>query len=95
MKTTVKQLKQSFAELAEISGYSTTLEGAKQQGQDKYLFMEYAAHYGGYRIVLVGVSNGGHYGAFGGNGCESRLSKSEMTVKIESLIYGIKHAKTA
>ena len=51
-----------------------------------YYFVDYAACYGGYRLVMVNESNGGHSGAFGGNGCEERINFASMMMKLETII---------
>ena len=51
-----------------------------------YYFIEYAPIYGGYRLVLVNETSGGHNGAFGGNGCEERINFASMMMKLETII---------
>jgi hypothetical protein len=90
--TTKQLLNELLSDLAQMTGQATSKEQANKLGRDKYLFMEYASVYGGYRIVNVGVSNGAHYGAFGGSGTEGRLTAKMMEVKLRSLIAGIRYA---
>ena len=51
-----------------------------------YYHIEFASIYGGYRLVLVNQTNGGHSGAFGGNGCEARVNYITMMLKLEIII---------
>ncbi len=94
MKTTKKELNSLLQEIADKLNLSTNKEQAIKQGQKQYLFLEYASIYGGYRVVNVGVENGAHYGAFGGNGCEARLKAGEMAIKLRSILWSIEHTQT-
>lgn len=47
---------------------------------------EYSSAYGGYRLVLVNKSNGGHSGCFGGNGCEARMTYKFFVNKLRTII---------
>jgi len=87
--TNTQHLNSLLAEIAEITGEATSKEEAKEKGHERYLFIEYAAPYGGYRLVNVGVNNGAHYGAFGGNGCEARLKYKEMVIKLNGILAGL------
>ena len=87
--TNAQYLNNLLEEIAGITGEATTKEKAKENGHERYLFIEYAAGYGGYRLVNVGVNNGAHYGAFGWNGCESRLKYKEMVIKLEGILAGL------
>lgn len=89
MRTTKKTL-QYFVELiAEKANLATNKEQAIKMGLDKYLYLEYNSVYGGYRLVNVGINNGAHYGAFGGNGCEANLKASNMLIKLRAINEGI------
>jgi hypothetical protein len=92
--TNAQHLNQLLADIAEITGEATTQEQAKEKGHERYLHIEYAAPYGGYRLVNVGVNNGAHYGAFGGNGCEARLKYKEMVIKLEGILAGLNCLQT-
>lgn len=89
MKTTKKLLERLIADIAIKLNLATSKDEAKEKQQDKYLELEYASIYGGYRVVMVGVNNGAHYGAFGENGTETRLKASEMEVKLSGILSGI------
>jgi hypothetical protein len=94
MRTTTKELNDLVKQLADLTGMSNTREAAIKAGQDKYLLLENAPIYGGWRLVSIGVKNGAHYGAFGGNGCESRLKAYEMAIKLRALIAGLTYRLT-
>jgi hypothetical protein len=49
--------------------------------------------YGGYRLVRIKTPGGAHYGCFGDNGCEPRLSYTNFVLKLRSLIEGAKAVK--
>lgn len=82
-------LENLLSEIGAKSNKATSHEQAKQMGVDKFLQLEYASCYGGWRVVNVGVANGAHYGAFGGNGCEARLSAAKMYEKLNGILAGI------
>ena len=88
-----EDLNNLVAEICKQLGLANNPETAKVLGLKKYLFLEYAPIYGGYRIVNVGIDNGAHYGAFGGNGTEARLKASEMAIKLKSILDGIEATK--
>lgn len=48
--------------------------------------IEYNSIYGGYRLIKVNDANGGHSGAFGGNGCEARIKFAAMEMKLRTII---------
>ena len=55
-------------------------------GEGKHYEIENAPCYGGYRLVKVSNDNGGHFGAFGGNGCEARINFAAMIEKLNTII---------
>ncbi len=89
MKTNRKQLDNLVKEIADKLNLSNNREQAKEKKQKHFLALEHASAYGGYRLINVGVDNGAHCGAFGGNGCEARLKASEMAIKLKSILAGI------
>ena len=91
MRTTEKQLNNLVKVICDITGLSNNRAQAIEKGQDKYLSLEYASCYGGWRLINVGVKNGAHYGAFGGNGTENRLKAYEMYIKLDSIINGLEY----
>jgi len=91
MKTTATQLNNLVKTICDLTGLSNNKEQAISKGQDRYLYLEYASVYGGYRLVNVNVNSGGHSGAFGGSGTEARLKSSEMYTKLSALIAGIEY----
>lgn len=55
--------------------------------KDGYKYeIDFNSTYGGYRLVLVNLSNGGHSGCFGGNACEPRVKFSEFENKLRTII---------
>ena len=68
---------------------ATSKEEAINKGLEMFLYLEYARHYGGYRLVNVLVKNGGHCNAFGESCSGSRKSNKEMTNYLEGLYNGI------
>ena len=87
--TNTQHLNQLLESIAELTGEATTREQAKLKGHERFLYLENASVYGGWRLVSVGVNNGAHYGAFGGNGCEPRLKYKEMVIKLEGILAGL------
>lgn len=87
--TTQKELNGLLCQIGTASGLPVTAEQAKESGAEKYLNLEYAACYGGYRLVRVNVSNGSHSGAFGGSSVETRLKASEMAAYLRGILSGL------
>ena len=87
--TNTQHLNSILESIAEITGEATSKDQAIEKGHERFLYIEYASAYGGYRLVSVGVNNGAHYGVFGGNGCESRLKYKEMVIKLEGILAGL------
>jgi len=85
----MKHLNIILKDIATKLNLATSKDEAIQKGLDIYLQLEYARHYGGYRLVNVMVKNGGHLGAFGESSACSRKSKKEMTNYLEGLYSGI------
>lgn len=52
--------------------------------------IDHAPIYGGYCLVMVKDENGAHYGYFGGNGTESRLTAKEFHAKLTGILEGAK-----
>jgi hypothetical protein len=94
MRTTDKQVQTIFARLLEVSGLPGNEDEATARGLDRFLAMEYAREFGGYRLIMVKIGSYSHAGAFGGNGSEARLKASEMYTRIKSLIDGIDFASS-
>jgi hypothetical protein len=68
-------------------------DDAISKNAEMYLELEYSSHYGGYRLVNVGIKNGGHYGAFGESSACSRRSLKDMTSYLEGIYNGIQATK--
>jgi hypothetical protein len=82
----MKEIKQLMCEVASKFNLATSKEDAINKSQEKYLWVDFASSYGGYRLVMVGVSNGGHYGAFNQSSCCRRMSKKEMVAYLNGLL---------
>lgn len=80
MKTSKKQLEILLNEIIQLTS-------------NKNLQLEFNSTYGGYRLVNVNPINGGHSGAFDGNGCEARLNASKMYIKLRGIISGLEYNK--
>lgn len=92
-KLTKGQILESLLkEIGTLTGLATSSEEAKTKGLDKYLFIENAPVYGGYRLINVKMDSGAHCGAFGGNGCEARMKFQEFKTKLESILDGLEYA---
>ena len=74
----MKQVQNLVEQIASLKGYAISKDEAISKGLQSYIAVEYASHYGGYRVVMVDVSNGGHGGALGESSSCARRSKSKM-----------------
>ena len=83
---TRKLLNLLLADIATKLNLAIDKETAIATNKDKYLYLEYASVYGGYRVINVGINNGAHYGALGGNGCETRLTAKKMEIKLNAIL---------
>lgn len=93
MKTTETQISQLVKEIADLSGLVNNKKAAIEANQDKYLSYENAACYGGYRLIMVGVTNGAHYGAFNMSSCCARLKPAVFAEMLNGIIYGLQYDK--
>lgn len=79
--------------LTDIAGVNENLSACEDQaikrGHTKYLQLEYAACYGGYRVVMVNITNGGHSGAFGLSSACERISFNEMQHFLSGILIGM------
>ena len=84
MKTRTKksELQSLLATISELSGISTE----KKEGEKYHLYLEFAACYGGYRLVKVNNETGGEFGAFGESSCCERLSAGKMAEKLRNIL---------
>ena len=89
MRTTEKEISQLVAEAAKLAGLSNNKKQAIEAGHDKYLSYENAACYGGYRLIMVGVANGAHYGAFNMGSTCPRQKPAVFSLMLQSLIAGL------
>lgn len=86
-------LENLLKEIGQLTGMAVSSDEAKEKGLDKFLFIENAPVYGGYRLINVKLDNGAHCGAFGGNGCEARMKFKEFKTKLESILDGLEYAE--
>jgi len=86
----MKNLKLILLDICNALDLPTNKQDAINKGAEMYLDLEFSSHYGGYRLINVGVKNGAHYGAFGESSACARKSKKEMTSYLEGLYNGIK-----
>lgn len=81
----MKEIKELLKDVAKKYNLDLSKEEAIKNNKDKYLTIDFASCYGGYRLVMVDVKNGGHYGVFGQSSCCSRISKKEMVCYLNGL----------
>lgn len=93
MKTTEKEISQLIAKISQLTGIANSRKSAIENGQDKFLSYENAACYGGYRLIMIGVNNGAHYGAFNWSSTEPRLKPAVFAERLNGLIVGLESAK--
>ena len=91
MRTTEAQLNNLVKQICDLTGMSNNKAQAIEKGQDKYLALENAACYGGWRLINVGVNNGAHYGAFNFGSTDARVKASEMATKLRGIIAGLEY----
>ena len=82
MRTTKKDLQSILSAISELSGISTDIK----EGEKYHLYLDFAACYGGYRLVMVNNETGGHFGAFGDSSCCERLSAGKMADKLRTIV---------
>jgi len=93
MKTTEAQISKLIAQLAKLAGMSNNKMSAIEAGREFYLSYENAPVYGGYRLIMINVKNGSHYGAFGMSSTCPRQKPATFSLMLESLILGLEYAK--
>ena len=71
--------------IAEMLGVKRNKADAIEANHTKFLYIDYAQCYGGYVLVLIGVTNGAHYDFYS----SSRKSNKEFTAYLEGIISGI------
>lgn len=89
----MKRLNIIIENIAYLLNLTTSKEEAIEKGHDYYLTLEYASHYGGYRLVNVNITNGGHRGAFGEGSACSRRPLKVMEAYLNGIYNGAKSAK--
>lgn len=90
---TRKHLEYLVQDIAALTNSATSEDEAKQKGLERYLCLEYNSVYGGYRLVSVSVTNGGHAGCFGMSSIEPRLRAKDMYSKLTGIIAGLEYTK--
>lgn len=93
MKTTEKEISQLIKQICDLSGLKNNKQDAIKNGQKAYLTYENAAVYGGYRLIMVQVDNGAHYGAFNWGSTEARVKPSVFAERLSGLITGLEYNK--
>jgi hypothetical protein len=93
MRTTEKQINDQVKRIADLAGLANNKKQAIELGHTQYLACENAACYGGYRLIMVGVSNGGHYGAFNMSSCCARLKPAVFSEMLTGLENGLEFKK--
>ena len=81
-RTRKSELQNLLQTISKLSGISTD----KKEGEKYHLYLDFAACYGGYRLVMVNNENGGHFGAFGESSCCERLSAGKMADKLRTIV---------
>ena len=89
MRTTKSELDILLQRVSELSQISTE----KKEGERYHLYLEFASCYGGYRLVLVSNTTGGHFGAFGESSSCERLNAKNMAAKLRTIINILEYSK--
>lgn len=92
-RITEKQISQLVKEVADLAGLANNKAAAVAANQPSYLSFENAACYGGYRLIMVGVNNGAHYGAFQWGSTEPRVKPAVFADRLNALIVGLEFNK--
>lgn len=79
-------LKHAFLSVCKKHNLAYSKDNAIHLGHTKYLAVDFASCYGGYRLVNVSVNGGGHSGAFNKSGCEARVSKKQFLMYLGALV---------
>ena len=88
-RTRKSELQNLLHTISELSGISTD----KKEGEKYHLYLDFAACYGGYRLVMVNNESGAHLGAFGESSCCERLSAGKMADKLRTIAYTLQVVK--
>ena len=88
-RTRKSELQSLLAEISKLSGISTE----KREGEKYHLHLDFAACYGGYRLVRVNNETGGHFGAFGESSCCERLRSGKMADKLRTIVHTLEVVK--
>ena len=79
--------------IAKKLNLTTNKQEALSNNQLRFLELDFNSNYGGYRLVMVDVKNGGHSGAFGESSACPRKSLKEMTAYLEGILIGVSQIK--
>lgn len=91
---TPKQLLNALVEdIANITGRTTSDKEAKEKGQQSFLYLEYSSVYGGYRLICVNVTTGGHGSLPGMSSAEGRKKAKEMETYLRGILIGLNMPK--
>jgi|GEM_PF-4612607 len=93
MRTTETQISQLIKEVCDLTGLKNNKQAAIAGGQKAYLTYENAAVYGGYRLIMVQVATGAHYGAFQWGSTEPRVKAAIFADRLNGLIAGLQYDK--
>jgi hypothetical protein len=93
MRTIEKEINDLVKRAADLAGLSNNKKAAIEANHKSYLSYENAACYGGYRLIMIGVSNGAHYGAFNMSSCCARLKPAVFAEMLKGIIYGLEYDK--
>ena len=85
----MKQVQYLVEQIASLKGLAISEDEAIAKGLQSYIAVEHASHYGGYRVIMVNVSNGGHGGALGESSACSRRTKSKMVDFLQGYLNAI------
>lgn len=89
-RITKSQIQNLVGLIGKETGFALSRSQATAENKGSFLWVDYAPIYGGYRLVMVNVSNGGHWGAFQGNGCERRMKAQEFYSYLSGIYVGLK-----
>lgn len=88
--TKQQYLESLVQDIAQLTGGAASRDEAKEKGLDKFLYIDYASVYGGYRLINVNVEGGGHSGSVMGSSVEKRVTYANFCYGLTALIAGLK-----
>jgi len=91
--TTQKTLAILLSQLANMTNEATNKEDAIKKGLKSYLMLDNYPMYGGYNLVRVSVTSGGHSDSFNSfSSCGNRIKGQAMIEKLRSFMAGLELA---